>query len=77
MNRETVRNFIAAFLKVPEAKLSDENTNLSDLVQESFILIELVIELQEKFKVRLHQEDLEEVKTLGHLLDVLEKKHNS
>jgi acyl carrier protein len=77
MNRDTVKNSMAKFLNLPVAKLANDETVLTDLVQESFILIELVIELQEQFKVRLHQEDLQEVKTLGHLLDVLEKKHNS
>jgi acyl carrier protein len=77
MNREAVKNSIAKFLNIPATRLADESIVLTDIVQESFILIELVIELQEQLKVRLHQEDLEEVKTLGHLLDVLEKKHNS
>jgi acyl carrier protein len=58
-------------------KLSDDSANLTDLVTESFILIELVIALQEEFQVRLIQEDLQEVKTLGQLLDVLQKKKNN
>ena len=77
MNREQVKAFMAKQLNIPVAKLSDESANLTDIVHESFILIELVIALQEEFKVRLVQEDLQEVKTLGHLLDVLQKKKNN
>ncbi len=77
MNRDSVKAFMAKQLNIPVTKLADESANLTDLVHESFILIELVIALQEEFKVRLVQEDLQEVKTLGHLLDVLQKKKNN
>ena len=77
MNRDSVKAFMAKHLNIPVTKLADESANLTDLVHESFILIELVIALQEEFKVRLIQEDLQEVKTLGHLLDVLQKKKNN
>jgi acyl carrier protein len=77
MNRDQVKAFMAKQLNIPVARLSDESANLTDLVHESFILIELVIALQEEFKVRLIQEDLQEVKSLGQLLDVLQKKKNN
>jgi acyl carrier protein len=74
MNRDSVKAFMAKELNIPVSKLADDSVNLTDLVHESFILIELVIALQEEFKVRLVQEDLQEVKTLGQLIDVLQKK---
>ncbi len=77
MNRDIVKAFMAKQLNIPVSKLADESSNLTDLVHESFILIELVIALQEEFKVRLIQEDLQEVKSLGQLLDVLQKKKNN
>ncbi len=77
MNRDSIKAFMAKQLNIPVTKLADESANLTDLVHESFILIELVIALQEEFKVRLIQEDLQEVKSLGQLLDVLQKKKNN
>jgi acyl carrier protein len=77
MNRDSIKAFMAKQLNIPVTKLSDDSANLTDLVTESFILIELVIALQEEFQVRLIQEDLQEVKTLGQLLDVLQKKKNN
>ncbi|MFL5783021.1 MAG: acyl carrier protein [Bacteriovoracaceae bacterium] len=74
MNRDSVKAFMAKELNIPVSKLADDSVNLTDLVHESFILIELVIALQEEFKVRLVQEDLQEVKSLGQLIDVLQKK---
>ena len=43
---------------------------LTDLVAESFALIETVISLQEELSIRLVQEDLRDVKTVGDLVRV-------
>ncbi len=64
---QAVREKIAKFLKVPPARLENEAT-LTDLVHESFLLIQLVIELQEDFNARLVQEDLKDVKTVQDLI---------
>ena len=63
----TVKAAIAAFLKVPAERLGDD-VALTTLVQESFVLVELVIELEERFESRLVQEDLQGVKTVGDLV---------
>jgi acyl carrier protein len=52
----------------------DDNMVLTDLVAESFALIETVINLQEKLKIRLVQDDLRDVKTVGDLLSVCAKR---
>ncbi len=70
---QRVREAIAAFVKRPMAAVRDD-TVLTDLVTESFVLVEMVIELQETFGVRLLQEDLQDVKTVGELLRVFERK---
>lgn len=68
--REDVRAAIARFLKKPVERTADA-TLLADLVQESFVLIEMVIELQESFHVRFGQAELANVKTVGDLLDLV------
>jgi len=60
---------MASLLRQPVTKLDDDAV-LTDLVVESFLLIEMVIELQEEFGVRLVQEDLREVKTVGDLVNL-------
>ena len=62
-----VRTKMAAFLKVPPERLTEE-AELSGLVHESFVLVQLVVELQEEFNVRLLQEDLKTVRTVGDLV---------
>jgi len=52
----------------------DDNMVLTDLVAESFALIETVINLQEELKIRLVQDDLRGVNTVGDLLSVCAKR---
>lgn len=65
-----VRRRIGAFLKVTPERLGDEVV-LASLVHESFVLIQLVMDLQEEFDVRLVQEDLKDVKTVADLVGVI------
>lgn len=73
IDRESVKEKLAAFLKQPAARLSDDML-VADLVADSFILVEMVIELQEEFGVRFVQDDLKSVKTLGDLTALFESR---
>jgi acyl carrier protein len=68
--RELIRAKIAETLDRPPEKVVDD-VELLDLVQSSFLLVELVIELQEEFNVQFVQEDLKGVQTAGHLIDLV------
>ena len=70
---DKIKERIASLLKQPVSKLAD-GTVLTDLVVESFALIEMVIELQEEFKVRLVQDDLKDVKTVGDLTTLIDSR---
>ena len=72
-SRQDVRVKMAEFLRHPVKKLQDEAI-LTDLVTDSMILVNMVIDLQEDFSIRLVQEDLKDVKTVGQLLAVFERK---
>ena len=73
--KEKVREKIATFLNQPPASIRDDAV-LTSLVPESFLLVELVIELQEEFGVRLMQDDLKDVKTVNDLATVVERNAN-
>jgi len=75
-DREKVRAEIAKFLKKPADRIAD-GVALLDLVQESFVLVEMVIELQETFSVRFGQDDLSAVKTVGDLIDLVDRRRGS
>ena len=74
-DRNKVKEKMADFLKQPVSKLEDDIV-LTNLVAESFALVEMVIELQEEFGVRLVQEDLKDVKTVGDLTGLFESRAN-
>lgn len=57
-----------------EAAELDDDTALTDLVAESFALIEAVIALQEDLEIRLVQEDLRDVKTVGDLVELCARR---
>lgn len=64
---------MAQLLKQPVERLVDAAV-LTDLVAESFVLVDMVIELQDDLGIRLMQDDLKPVKTVGDLLVVIEGK---
>jgi acyl carrier protein len=64
---EAIKGKMAEFLKAPPERLED-SASLVSLVQESFVLVQLVLELEEEFDVRLVQEDLRDVRTVGDLV---------
>ena len=68
-NEATVKQALAECLGRDPGELEDA-TALTDLVAESFALIETVINLQEELHIRLVQEDLREVKTVADLVRV-------
>lgn len=72
-NRQRVREKMAGVLG-REAKIVADDAVLSDLVNSSFLLVEMVIELQEEFDVRFQQADMNEVSTVGQLLDLVESR---
>lgn len=72
-NRERVRAKIAEVLG-HTADITADDAVLTDLVNSSFLLVEMVIELQEEFEVRFQQADMNEVATVGQLLDLVDSR---
>lgn len=70
---EEIRLAISHFLHVAPDKLGDE-VELRSVVAESFVLVELVMELQEQFGVRMTGEDLRDVRQVGQLLALIEER---
>ncbi len=68
-----IKQALGQSLKRSSEELEDDIL-LNDLVAESFALIETVINLQEELNIRLVQEDLRDVKTVGDLVQVCAKR---
>ena len=72
-NKERVREKMGDTLGHTSEMVRDD-AELTSLVNSSFLLVELVIELQEEFDVRFQQVDMNEVVTVGQLLDLVDSR---
>jgi len=71
-----VKTRIAEVLNIPADRISEE-ISLKDLGSDSFLLVEMAIELLEDFQVRFSQEDLKVVHTVQDLSALIEIKLSS
>jgi acyl carrier protein len=62
----------AAVLRVPADSLTSETT-LADLPADSFLLVEMIVDLQEEFGAAFTQARLREVTNLGELTVLLDE----
>ena len=76
MDRNDVMAKMAKFFDKDVSILNDSD-ELKSHVQDSFLLVELVMTLQEDLGVRIMQEDLKDVTTVGGLADTFLAKANS
>ena len=68
---EAVLARIAELLVVPVAELTPQ-TPIRNLIRESFMLVELVVDLQEEFGTYFTQNELREIETIGELVTLLQ-----
>ena len=73
ISTDAIKERIAQSLHISRAKLQDEAL-VSDIVTESFAVVEMVIDLQEEFGIRLGQEDLKTIKTIGALTHLIAER---
>jgi len=71
---EQVKEIIVQELSVPEEKVKESSTFESDLRADSLDVVELVMELEEKFEIEIPEEDFEQIKTVGDLVRYIEGK---
>jgi len=64
---------ISSLISVPIERLAPDAT-IAELVPDSFMFIEVAVDLQEEFDVILSQHDLKDVHTLGDLAELLQSR---
>ncbi len=70
---DDVRRRIAEILEIPEERASPD-TVLTDLVSDSFRLVEMAIELQEDYDVIIGQADMADLRTVDHLAELVRSR---
>jgi acyl carrier protein len=72
-NRDRVRTevveIISNRLGVGKDQITDQTTFQEDLGADSLDVVELVMELEEKFKIQIPDEEAEKIKTVGAAVD--------
>lgn len=71
---EKVREVIAEQLNVDPATITEETKFKEDLGADSLDLFEVVMALEDKYGIEIPQEDLENIKTVGAVIDYLKNK---
>jgi len=68
---ERVRKIITEQLEVPVDKLKPEASFIEDLKADSLAVVELVLALEEAFKIEIPDEDTEKIKTVGDAINYI------
>jgi acyl carrier protein len=71
---DRVRKIIIEQLEVPPDKVKPEATFAEDLKADSLAVVELVLALEEQFKLEIPDEDTEKIKTVGDAINYI-KSH--
>lgn len=70
---EDIRRKMAEVLELPEARVPPDAA-LTDLVSDSFLLVEMAIELQEHYDVMFGQDDMRDLRTVGDLAGLVHSR---
>jgi acyl carrier protein len=71
---ERVKEVIVKQLSVPESKVTESASFNGDLSADSLDLVELIMALEDEFKVEIPEQDAEKIQTVGDAVRYLEEK---
>ncbi|MBE6037984.1 MAG: acyl carrier protein [Anaerofustis stercorihominis] len=70
---ETVREIIAEQLDINISEITMESRFDEDLEADSFEIMELVVQIEDRYNITVADEDLEKIATVGDVVNMLEK----
>ena len=69
---DEIRAAIAKQLCVPEENITPETRFVEDLKADSLALVELVMDLEDRYDIEIPDEQLAEIKTVGQIIEFVE-----
>jgi acyl carrier protein len=73
---EEVKNQIAELLGIEAEKITRESNLITDLRADSMDIATLLLEVEEGYGIEIDENDLENLKTVGDIVDYIEAKKN-
>ena len=70
---ERVKTVLVDQLGVEESDINDAASFQEDLDADSLDLVELIMELEDQFEIKISDEDAQEIKTVGNAVDYIDK----
>ena len=70
---ETVRAMIAKQLKADESKITRETRLVEDLKADSANVMDMIMDLEDKFGIMVEDDQIMKMKTVGDVVDYIEK----
>ena len=71
--RERIVNLISDKLGVDNFEVKDEQSIINDLGADSLDMVEIIMGIEEEFGIKVKDEDINEIKTVGDLVKKIEK----
>lgn len=66
-----IKSIVAEQLNYDIEKLTDDTLFVEDLNADSLEIVELIMALEQEFDIEISEDDVEKIKTIGDLADVL------
>ena len=70
--RERIVNLISDKLGVDNFEVKDEQSIINDLGADSLDMVEIIMGIEEEFGIKVKDEDINEIKTVGDLVKKIE-----
>ena len=74
MNFEKIRSLISERFDVEEDKITCDTDIVEDLGVDSLDIAELLLTLEDEFDITIPEEDIAKLKTVGDLVDFMDKQ---
>nr|WP_319000978.1 acyl carrier protein [Clostridium estertheticum] len=72
---EEIRTCISSQLNIDEEEIKIESSFMNDLGADSLDIVELIMELEEKYDIEIPDEDVEKIATVGDIVEYI-KTHS-
>ncbi|MPW26052.1 acyl carrier protein [Alkalibaculum sp. M08DMB] len=71
---DRVKKIILNQIDIEESKITLNSGFLDDLGADSLDVAEMIMAFEEEFKLEINDEDIEKIKTVGHVVDYFKEK---